>query len=135
MTFFAAAVMHGAPISAPVVYQASDSAVVDYVGRHPEAVGIVSMAWAERGVKALRLARLKGLAYRRPDAEAVHRGEYPLSRDMHLYVRPRGPALANGLITFITSRDGQVIVRDQGLVPTAVPVRFVRRSPMVGSHP
>jgi hypothetical protein len=53
---------------------------------------------------------------------------------MNLYVRPKGPPLANGFITFITSHEGQVIVRDQGLVPTAVPIRFVRRSPMVGSH-
>jgi phosphate transport system substrate-binding protein len=134
MAYFAAAVLHGEPIVAPVVYQQSDSGVAAYVAGHPEAVGIVSMAWAERGVRPLRLARLKGLSYRRPDAETVHEGEYPLARDMHLYVRPRGPALANGFITFITSRDGQVIVRDQGLVPASVPVRFVRRSPMVGSH-
>lgn len=134
MAFFTAKVMNGEPIRAPVVYEASDSGVVAYVARHPGAVGIVSMAWCERGVRPLRLATLKGLSYRRPDAETVHRGDYPLARDMNLYVRPTGPALANGLITFITSRDGQAIVRDAGLVPTAVPVRFVRRSPLMGSH-
>jgi phosphate transport system substrate-binding protein len=134
MEFFTARVLHGEPIRAPVVWQQSDSGVVEFVADHSDAVGIVSMAWAERGVKPLRLATLKGLAYRRPDAEAVYGGEYPLARDMNLYVRLRGPALANGFITYITSRDGQVIVRDGGLVPTAVPVRFVRRSPMVGSH-
>lgn len=134
MAFFTARVLRHEPIQAPVVSQPSDSAVAGYVRGHPDAVGIVSMAWAERGVKPLRLATLKGLSYRRPDAEAVYEGEYALSRDMNLYVRLRGPALANGFITFITSRDGQAIVRDGGLVPTAVPVRFVRRSPMVGSH-
>jgi phosphate transport system substrate-binding protein len=134
MAFFVAEAMDGAPIRAAVVYQSSDSAVVAHVASQPGAVGVVSMAWSERGVKPLRLATLKGLAYRRPDAEAVHKGEYALARDMNLYVRPDGPALANGLITFITSREGQAIVRDAGLVPTAVPVRFVRRSPMVGSH-
>ncbi len=134
MAFFTAKVMNGEPMQAPVVYETSDSGVVAYVARHPEAIGIVSMAWAERGVRPLRLATLKGLSYWRPDAETVHRGDYPLSRDMNLYVRPTGPALANGLITFITSREGQAIVRDAGLVPTAVPVRFVRRSPLRGSH-
>lgn len=134
MTFFTAKVMNGEPMQAPVVYETSDSGVVAYVASHPGAIGIVSMAWSERGVKSLRLATLKGLSYWRPDAETVHRGDYPLSRDMNLYVRPTGPALANGLITFITSREGQAIVRDAGLVPTAVPVRFVRRSPLMGSH-
>jgi phosphate transport system substrate-binding protein len=134
MTFFEAKVMNEVPMRAPVVYQPSDSGVAAYVAGHPGAIGVVSMAWAERGVKPLRLATLKGLSYWRPDAEAVHRGDYPLARDMNLYVRPNGPALANGLITFITSREGQTIVRDAGLVPTAVPVRFVRRSPLMGSH-
>jgi len=134
MAYFTAKVMNGEPIRAPVVYETSDSGVVAYVARHPGAIGIVSMAWSERGVRPLRVATLKGLSYWRPDAETVHRGDYPLSRDMNLYVRPTGPALANGLITFITSREGQAIVRDAGLVPTAVPVRFVRRSPLRGSH-
>jgi len=134
MAFFTAKVMNGQPIQAPVVYETSDSGVVAYVSRHPGAVGIVSMAWSERGVRALRLATLKGLSYWRPDAETVHQGDYPLARDMNLYVRPTGPALANGLVTFITSREGQAIVRDAGLVPATVPVRFVRRSPMLGSH-
>jgi ABC-type phosphate transport system substrate-binding protein len=117
-----------------VVYETSDSGVVDFVRSHPRAIGFVSMAWADRGAKALRLASLKGLGYWRPDPEAVYRGDYPLSRHMNLYARPRGPALANGLITFVTSRDGQTLVHQGGLVPTAVPVRFVRRSPMIGSH-
>jgi len=134
MAFFTAKVLNGEPIRAAVVYGESDSGVVAYVMRHPAAVGIVSMGWAERGVKPLRLATLRGLSYRRPDAEAVHEGEYPLARNMNLYVRPKGPQLANGFITFVTSREGQVIVRDRGLVPTAVPVRFVRRSEMIGSH-
>ena len=134
MAYFGARVMNGAPLRAPVVYEHSDPGVVAQVARHPEAIGIVSMAWAERGVKPLRLATLKGLSYWRPDAETVHRGDYPLARDMNLYVRPKGPALANGWITFITSHEGQAIVRDAGLVPTAVPIRFVRRSPMMRSH-
>jgi phosphate transport system substrate-binding protein len=134
MAYFVGKVMNGAPIEAQVAYESSDSGVVADVARHPEAIGIVTMAWAERGVKPLRLANLKGLAYRRPDAEGVHGGEYPLWREMHLYTRPGGPSLANGFITYVTSREGQALVRDAGLVPIAVPVRFVRRSPMMGSH-
>jgi hypothetical protein len=49
-------------------------------------------------------------------------------------VRAAGAKLANGLITFVTSIDGQRIVQQAGYVPTAVPVRFVRRSPLLGTH-
>jgi phosphate transport system substrate-binding protein len=132
--YFEQRVMNGEPVRAPVVYGSSDSGVVAFVTRHPGAIGFVSMAWADHGARALRLASLKGLRYWRADPEAVYRGDYPLTRHMNLYARSRGPALANGLITFITSREGQVLVHDGGLIPTAVPVRFVRRSPMLDSH-
>ena len=132
--YFEQRVMNGEPVRAPVVYETSDSGVVAFVSHHPGAIGFVSLAWADRGARALRLASLKGLGYWRPDPEAVYRGDYPLTRYMNLYARSGGPALANGLITFITSREGQRLVHDGGLVPTAVPVRFVRRSPMMGSH-
>jgi phosphate transport system substrate-binding protein len=132
--FFAQRVMQGEQVQVPVVYEASDSGVVAYVRAHPEAIGFVSLGWADRGARALRLASLKGLPFWKPDPEAVYHGDYPLTRFMNLYARPGGRPLANGFITYVTSRDGQEIVHEEGLVPTAVPVRFVRRSPMLGSH-
>jgi phosphate transport system substrate-binding protein len=132
--FFVQRVMDGQPITAPAVYEASDSAVVAGVARRPAAIGFVSLAWADRGAKALRLSSLSGLPYWKPDLEAVYQGDYPLTRFLNLYARPSGPRLANGFITFVTSQDGQKIVYEAGLVPTSVPVRFVRRSPMQSTH-
>ena len=74
------------------------------------------------------------IVYLLPDPEAVYKGSYPLTRFFNLYVRSKGRRLANGFITFVTSRDGQALVHDSGLVPTSVPVRFVRRSPMLSTH-
>ena len=112
----------------------SDSAVVARVTVDPQAVGYVSMGWANRGARALRLAALTGLPYTGPDMESVYLGKYPATRFFSLYFRTGGPLLANGFNTFITSHSGQKIVQDAGLVPTSVPVRFVRRSPMYKSH-
>jgi phosphate transport system substrate-binding protein len=67
--FFEQRVMNGEPVRAPAVYEASDSGVVAYVMRHPAAIGFVSLGWADRGAKALRLAALRGLAYWRPDED------------------------------------------------------------------
>ena len=114
---------------------ASDSLAVERVIEDPNAIGYVSMPWAKRGAKVLRVASLTGLPYWNPDPETVYKGDYPLTRYFNLFVRPEGAKLASGFVTFVTSRDGQDLVHRAGLVPTAVPVRFVRRSPMLGSHP
>jgi phosphate transport system substrate-binding protein len=132
--FFSQAVMGLEPIRARVVYEESDSAVAARVASEPGAIGYVSLGVPLEGVQALRLASLTGLPYWKPDLEAIYRGDYPLTRFFSMYVRATGPKLANGFITFATSFEGQKLVRDFGLVPTEVPVRFVRRSPMLSTH-
>lgn len=113
---------------------AGDSAVVDRVLAEPGAIGYVSLAGADLGGKPLRVAALTGLSYWKPDPEAVYKGDYPLTRFQNLFVRADGARLAHGFITFVTSAAGQRLVHEAGLVPTTVPVRFVRRSPMMGAH-
>ena len=134
MGSFVQRVMGGARPSAPAYRAASDSATVARVVRTPGAIGFVSMAWADRGAKLLRVAALTGLPYWKPDAEKVYKGEYPLTRACNLFVRAGGARLANGLVTWVSSIDGQRIVHEAGLVPTEVPVRFARRSPLLRSH-
>jgi phosphate transport system substrate-binding protein len=132
--FFAQQVMGDEPIEARVIYATSDSDVVARVNGEAGAVGYVSLAAAARAPKTLRLASLTGLPYWKPDLETIYKGDYPLTRYFNLYVRDKGPRLGNGFITFVTSFPGQKLVRDSGLAPTSVPVRFVRRSPMLSTH-
>jgi len=134
MAAFVQRVMGGDAPTAPAIRAHGDSEVVAHVRRSRDAIGFVSLAWADSGAKTLNVSSLTGLPYWKADAEWVYKGDYPLTRFCNLYVRSKGPKLANGLITFISSRDGQQIVHEAGLVPTAVPVRFVRRSPMLGMH-
>lgn len=133
--FFLDAVMGGEAITASSIYATSDSTVRARVRDDPGAIGYLTLGGLrEDQARSLRVAPLPGMRYWKPDLEAIHRGDYPLSRSVHNYVRADGPPLANGFITFITSRDGQKIVHEAGLVPTTVPVRFARRSPLRGSH-
>jgi phosphate transport system substrate-binding protein len=132
--YFSQGVMDLEPIQARVQYASNDSEVVAKAGSDPGAVGYVALGTPLEGVRALRLATMTGLPYWKPDLEAIYQGNYPLTRYYSMYVRTTAPRLANGFVTFVTSYEGQRIVRDQGLVPTEVPVRFVRRSPMLGSH-
>jgi phosphate transport system substrate-binding protein len=132
--FFEQQVMSGGPIEARSVEANSDSDVVAEVAARPGAVGYVTLGALSDQVKALRLASLRGLPYRDADLERVYRGEYPLTRFFNLYVRAVSRPLADGFITYVTSIDGQHLVQQSGYVPTAVPVRFVRRSPLQGAH-
>jgi phosphate transport system substrate-binding protein len=132
--FFAEKIMGGEPIRARVLTEGTDSAVVARVSADPQALGYVTLAWAGRGARPLRVSPLTGLPYVQPDMESVYTGKYPISRLFNYYIRSGGPMLAGVFITFVTSHSGQRIVQEAGLVPTAVPVRFVRRSPMLKSH-
>lgn len=132
--FFVQQVMSGGAISARSVPATSDSDVVAQVEARPGAIGFVSLGANLGEAHALRLASLRGLPYRDADLERVYQGEYPLTRFISLYVRAASRPVANGFITYVTSIDGQKLVQQSGFVPTAVPVRFVRRSPLRGTH-
>jgi phosphate transport system substrate-binding protein len=131
---FMQAVLDGQPIQARSVLSEGDDQVLAEIQRRPWAIGYVSLASVARAPRTLRVASLEGLPYWGPDLEAIHDREYPLTRGLNLYVRSVGHPLAKGFVTFVTSRDGQKIVHESGLVPTTVPVRFVRRSPLIGTH-
>ncbi len=127
--------LDSASIAVPTRVVTSDSAVVKSVRTDRHAIGFVDIsALPAAGVRALKVAALDGLTYVRPDAETIYDGRYPLNRPIHLYMRTAGPRLAGGFITFVTSGDGQRLLHEAGFVPTAIPVRFVRRSPLQSSH-
>ena len=132
--FFVEEVLSGETIRARAVSVASAIDVVRSVRERVGAVGYVSLGQAGAGTKAVALAALKGLPYFTPDLERVHDGQYPVTRFYNMVARTKGPALTGGFITYVTSLDGQKLIREAGLVPTTVPVRFVRRSAMLSTH-
>jgi phosphate transport system substrate-binding protein len=132
---FAQRVMAGAPLRAASLMEPSDSAVATRVSATPGAIGVVPLALANvEGVRPLHVAAVEGTPYVEPDMETVHEATYPLTHPVNLYLRIRRPRLAGGFVTFVTSQPGQELVLASGRVPTSVPLRFVRRSPMLGSH-
>ena len=132
---FVQRVMAGQAMRAPAFVESSDSDVVARVRTLPGAIGVVPLALAGApGVRALHVAPLEGMEYVDPDMESVHDGTYPLIRFVSLYIRTHGPRLAGGFVTFAASGPGQQLVLASGRVPAAVPLRFVRRSPLLSSH-
>jgi len=132
---FAQVVMNGELMKAATLMEVSDSAVAQRVARTPGAIGVVPLRLASfAGLRALHVSPLEGLPYIEPDMESVHDSTYPLQYFIHVYVRTRRPRLAGGFVTYVASQPGQERVLASGRIPTSVPLRFVRRSPMLGSH-
>lgn len=132
---FAQVVMNGEPMKAATLMEVSDSAVAARVARTPGAIGVVPLRLASAaGLRALHVSPLEGTPYVEPDLESVHDGRYPLYFNVHVYVRTQRPRLAGGFVTYVASQPGQERVLASGRLPTSVPLRFVRRSPMLGSH-
>jgi len=132
---FAQLVMDGAPMKAATLMEVSDSAVAARVTRTPGAIGVVPLRLATfEGLRALHVSPLEGMPYVEPDMESVHDGQYPLHSFVHVYLRTRRPRLAGGFVTYVASQPGQERILASGRLPTSVPLRFVRRSPMLGSH-
>ena len=132
---FVQLVMNGEPMRAATLMEVSDSAVAARVARTPGAIGVVPLRLVQaEGLRALHIAPLEGMPYVEPDMESVHEGRYPLHYYVHVYVRTQRPRLAGGFVTYVASQPGQERVLASGRLPTSVPLRFVRRSPMLGSH-
>jgi phosphate transport system substrate-binding protein len=79
-------------------------AVVDYVARHPAAVGYVSLAQVGDGVRVLPVEDVA------PAAEQVQAGAYHLGRLLYLYVKTSPSADVRGFLDFVLSPAGQEIV-------------------------
>ena len=96
------------------------SAVVAAVGESPNAMGYAGFNHLTPMVKALPLADQHGNALA-PTESAIQRGEYPLFRDLYLYINlPPGealPAAEQAFLELIMSPEGQQIVRASGFVP------------------
>lgn len=106
------------------------------VAAREEAIGFVGMAWLSdylgandstlRRIKTLALAENDGAEHVALHQSTVYREEYPLRRTLYCLTTDRSLGVAIGLISFITSAQGQKRVLNAGLVPATMPVKLVK---------
>jgi phosphate transport system substrate-binding protein len=119
----------------------SNAAVVDYVSKTPNALGIIDISWiSDRDDattnKFLSVAKVVGLSkggeYFQPFQAYISLKQYSLTRDITMISREARSGLASGFISFVASEKGQRIVLKSGLVPATMPVRIVEvnRNPL-----
>ncbi len=117
----------------------SNTEVVDFVSRNPEAIGIISVNWIsdkddmksrELLAKINRVGVSQPLSddgsYYRPDQGFIYTKDYPFTREVYLISRETFKGLGSGFIQWATAQQGQTIVLKSGLVPATMPIRLVQ---------
>jgi phosphate transport system substrate-binding protein len=91
--------------------------VVELIARTPCAIGYSGMGYANKHVKALRVAKGEGLPAYPPAVETAQDGTYPIARPLYMYTagEPRGAVAA--FMKWVTTEAGQRLVRESGFVP------------------
>ena len=90
----------------------SNSEVLAYVSGHPQAIGYVSLAYANPEVKTVWVNGI------RPDLKSPETSQYPIFRKLYLYVRaPDFTRDVRSFIVFLLGNEGQQIVEQNGFKP------------------
>jgi phosphate transport system substrate-binding protein len=114
----------------------SNAAVVDYVTKHPEALGLIDVSWISdeddattnvfrHSIKVIALAKTELHDYSKPYQAYISMGRYPLERHLYMITTETHTGLATGFSRFVASDKGQRIILKSGLVPATMPVRIV----------
>jgi len=104
---FQEVVMGEKRVTLTAIVMPSSEAVVEYVARHPTAIGYVSMGYLSTQVKALPV---EGVS---PTPEDVQSGAYPLSRPLYLLTGQEPTGEVKAFIEFSLSPAGQAVVEQR----------------------
>lgn len=125
--FFLNTVVHDTLFAETAKRCTTSAQLVDIVSIRSNAIGLIGLSWLNDNVKAMEVAVNDSSTFAAPYQSSIYQGEYPLRRRVQIMSTDTGYAgLAHGFVTFVTSAQGQKIVRDAGLVPVTMPVKIVR---------
>lgn len=113
--------------------------VVDFVAKHPEAIGVIGVNWLGNRSDTTNLSFKEEIRVMAVSAEEVatpensykpyqaylYYGNYPLARPIYALLNDPRNGLPWGFTSFMTSDKGQRIILKSGLVPATQPVRIV----------
>jgi phosphate transport system substrate-binding protein len=114
------------------------AAAVAAVAAEPSAIGYAGLNHLTASVKAVARRDAEGRLHR-PGPETVRSGDYPLARDLYLYVNlpPGGrlPGPEQAFIDLVLSPEGQEIVEEIGFVRLSETVRERQRARLEAGQP
>jgi len=114
--------------------------VINYVEKHPEAIGILSVNWVSDPQDSVSHAFLKRVKVAAISSEFYSEGNdfyfphpayiadksYPFIREVYTINRETFAGLGSGFIQFVAGEKGQRIILRSGMVPATMPVRLVQ---------
>ena len=116
----------------------TNSEVIDFVSRNPNAIGIISVNWISDSRDSLSMSFLEKInvlaisnqflddrTFFRPVPGSIYDKSYPFVREVYLINRETFSGLGTGFIQWLAAEQGQRIVLRSGLVPAINPVRTV----------
>jgi phosphate transport system substrate-binding protein len=116
--------------------------VIDYVEKHPESLGIISVNWVSDHDDSITHAFLKqvkvvsvtpdfdpaGDDFYSPHPAYIADKSYPFIREVYTISRETFAGLGRGFIQFVADDKGQRIILKMGMVPATMPVRLIHIS-------
>jgi len=122
----------------------SNKEVIEYVSKHPDAIGITDFSWLydpdkdyADAVENIKIASInddtsKKLAgkYFAPSQTTIALKQYPLTRDLYIINCTGSSSLGKKVADFLKGERGQLIVLKSGLLPDNIPdrqIEFVKK--------
>jgi phosphate transport system substrate-binding protein len=119
--------------------------VINYVKKHPDAMGFVAMNWINDTYdpkqieyrKFIKTAMLKCTLcaeknlYAQPSPATIGKGQYSLSLPIYYILKENFDGLGSGLVNFLSAERGQLIFRRAFLVPAIM--SFTERNTVVNT--
>ena len=113
--------------------------VINFVEKHPEAVGIIGVNWISDPRDSIShsfLSKIKvvsitpefnseGTDFFSPHPAYIANKQYPFIRAVYTISRETFTGLGSGFTSFVAGDAGQRIILKMGLVPAYMPVRLV----------
>lgn len=132
-------ICRGDSLAGNIRAQQDNAAVIDYVSKTPNAIGVIGVTWVGNKSDSTRLSFSELVTVMGVSREAVATpensyqpfqayialGKYPLTRNMYAIVTDPRSGLAAGFATFLASDRGQRIILRSGIVPATQNVRLV----------
>lgn len=116
----------------------SNPAVIDYVEKNPNSIGIISVNWvsdSDDSITHAFLGRINVVAFT-PEAEGdnyytphpayIADKSYPFRREVYAITRESITGLGRGFIQFVAGDSGQRIVLKMGMLPATMPIRLIQ---------
>lgn len=137
--FIKDSINRGEPLGEALRAQDNNTAVLDYVARTPNAIGVIGVCWVSNPADTTNLSftskvRVMSVSKSqeatqsnsyKPFAAYLALGEYPLIRDVFVIVTDLKETLPTGFVSFLISDRGQKIILKSGILPARRTYRII----------